>query len=485
MQTILVETSRGAVAQPGIRIPNAPCQTALPNQYHSTRSSIGSVSILDIFAIAYPGLPIMEQLLVNDIQEKFVGSVSAPSFPAPRSGKTGFPEHKKRSRVSAFKQQRQTNGQTNGPPAVPASDLKDNTRDPSASAHDQTSERRTIDKENKDKIENMSAEEIDAAQKEIFSSLDPSLIHMLMKRANIDGSEPPPFDKPNETGQPRPPLVEVEDEETQDQKKAQGEKTPKKTVTFAEPEIEPTAPHLTNTESTRNPGIDEDAPPIQTPSLFPITSQDSSQPAGPTDTVHFPPAPHHELDPSDPNFLQNLHEKYFPNLPADPSRLAWMAPIPTEHSPADQDSPYYPGQTSLPSSALRFSFRGALLPPRVSRAIPVSKGLHHHGEAPEAAGYTIPELARLARSVVPAQRCLAFQTLGRILYRLGRGEWGVGDDEVGMGIWRCVQEGRVLETLGEAAGVEEGSGHRSSRAYAIEAVWLFEKGGWRERWRGR
>ena len=54
----------------------------------------------------------------------------------------------------------------------------------------------------------------------------------------------------------------------------------------------------------------------------------------------------------------------------------------------------------------------------------MTAGLHHHGAAPEDAGYTIGELAHLARSTVPAQRCVAFQTLGRVLYRLGRGEFG-------------------------------------------------------------
>ncbi len=130
------------------------------------------------------------------------------------------------------------------------------------------------------------------------------------------------------------------------------------------------------------------------------------------DTTHFPRPHAPDLDPSDPDFLENLHQKYFPDLPADPSKLAWMAPIPSEGSLADRDSPYHPGQDSLAVSQLRFNFMGRLLPPRIARAIPVSKGLHHHGEAPEAAGYTIIELARLARSVVPSQRCLAFQTLG-------------------------------------------------------------------------
>jgi hypothetical protein len=220
--------------------------------------------------------------------------------------------------------------------------------------------------------------------------------------------------------------------------------------------------------------IDEDRAPDQIPeNLFPITEQ-------PEGATHFPKAEYDELDPTDPDFLQTLHTKYFPDLPADPAKLAWMAPIPSEDSAADRDSPYHPGQASLPASALRFDFKGQLVPPRLSRNIPVTAGLHHHGLAPEAAGYTVEELSILARSAVPAQRCIAFQTLGRILYRLGRGEWGAGfRDPITIGVWTSVKQGRVLDTLTDAAGQEDG--HRSSQAFALEALWLFEKGGWKEK----
>jgi hypothetical protein len=107
--------------------------------------------------------------------------------------------------------------------------------------------------------------------------------------------------------------------------------------------------------------------------------------------------------------------------------------------------------------------------------MPTTKGLHHHGEAPEAAGYTVPELARLSRSAFPAQRCISFQTLGRLLYRLGRGEWGGEDSEITKGLWRCVEEGKIIQTLEEAASAE--GGHQGAKIYAVEALWLWQKGG--------
>lgn len=197
-----------------------------------------------------------------------------------------------------------------------------------------------------------------------------------------------------------------------------------------------------------------------------------------TDTapMHFPPPPQPpSLDPNSSTFLADLQQKYFPDLTVDPSKLAWMS----EPSTAEQDS-YSTSIDSLPVAALRFSFAGAVLPPSVSASIPTTAGLHHHGDAPAAAGYTIGELAHLARSSFPSQRCIAFQTLGRILYRLGRGDFGQGEEgeDVERGLWGCIREGRVLETLQEEAGRK--SGHLSAKAYAVDALWLWQKGGGKE-----
>jgi hypothetical protein len=160
-------------------------------------------------------------------------------------------------------------------------------------------------------------------------------------------------------------------------------------------------------------------------------------------------------------------------------------------------SAYDASATSLNPNEIRFSFTGTLLAPRTAAEIPVSDGLHHHGDAPESAGYTIPELAHLSRSTYAAQRCVAFQTLGRILYRLGKGEFGdpgepganlVGAEdtfgELARGLWREVDKEHVFAQLvaeSEGNGVDGGK-HVSAKAYATEAVWLWRKGGGR-RWK--
>ncbi|KAK8066465.1 Transcription factor [Apiospora hydei] len=409
----------------------------------------------------------MNSLMIFDIKEKDTSSPQAPSFPQPKSTATGFPEHKKRTRISAFKQKRQ------GPPAddvkpptsTPSSNSKPSPtveehstapalrRDGGAGPVQQSSpedEKSSIDRENSQRLASMSPEEIEAARQELFSGMDSSLLQRLLKRANLDEQNgPSPF----------------MDDKLAEQPATQADGT------------EPSSPPTTATDAAQPAPSAED--------------NDEAQHG----RTHWPEPPQvPDLDPSDPNFLEALHTKYFPNLPADPSKLAWMAPIPTANSPADFDSPYHPRQSSLPISQLRFDFRGTLLPPRISRAVPVSKGLHHHGEAPEAAGYTVAELARLTRSAVPGQRCIAYQTLGRILFRLGRGEFG--RDDVAEGVWVTVQENRVMESIREEANVDpadfaagnmvgdgRGRGHRSAYAFAVEALWLFEKGGWKEKLR--
>lgn len=402
---------------------------------------------------------------VLDVKEKEVGAVTAPTFPQQKSSATGQPEHKKRTRISAFKQRRDGHGSS---PLTPSSATTPVASESTVRRNRQSTEKERIDQENRQMLASMSAEEIAQERQELLDRLDPSIVQMLLKRANLDAPSDTQdvFDEPT---QEKPTKIEIAEKGVKKIEK------PRKSVRFDED-----AP-------PSEPGVDFFQPPSTSETQPPSTS--SNPDALAPNTTHFPhPASLPDLDPEDPDFLETLHQKYFPNLPADPSKLAWMAPIPTPGSIADRESPYYPGQSTLSISALRFDFKGRLLSPKKSRSIPVTQGLHHHGEAPEAAGYTIAELGRYARSAVPAQRCVAFQTLGRILYRLGKGEWGDGrggEGDLARGIWRTTQENRILDTLLEAADVPEGQGHRGSRAYATEAVWLFEKGGWKEKLQGR
>ncbi|KAI5863848.1 RPAP1-like protein [Durotheca rogersii] len=451
--------------------------------------------------------------LLGDIQEKEVSGPRAPSLPPLNPSTTGFPEPKKRRPASAFKQKRH---------AAPRDDAEKPTPPPTTSSRDAPPapqnrgagarlDKQGIDRENSERLASMSAGEIDAAREELFSGLDPSVLQMLLRRANLDApSGPSPFDDP---APPAPPEIRVED-------------------ASADRPKHPPPPMVADEEEKEGSGEAEaEAPGAMSGTKKTVrweeeTADDHPSATGPPTAAAAPPSKPHwprppqpaaddeELDLADPDFLAKLHAKYFPTLAADPAKLAWMAPVPTAGSAADRASPYHPGQGSVAVAAVRFDFRGRLVPPRAARAVPATRGLHHHGEAPEAAGYTVPELARLARSAVPGQRCVAYRALGRLLYRLGAGEFGGPADPLAAGLWALAREGAVLRSLGEEAGADEdalGDGvweaeaeeeeegeargasarrppvgrryHRSARAYAIEALWLYEKGGWKERLR--
>lgn len=423
-------------------------------------------------------------LVVGDIVERDTHENKPVEFFSPSRSVDGFPKHKRRWRPSVPRHQRaDSSALPEHPPTTLGNTESRTERNQVPSAQQSKSfeelEKRRIDDENRQKLAYMTSQEITQAQDDIMNGLNPALIKRLLQRANIEepGSSPCPFDADQDAKHAAQPHTTPVSPNSREASEADGEGEGQKSKGTSKTARNSNDRHTQSAKKAIARDFDEDKAPAEIPAdLFPIS--DLAKP------THFPAPPDlPDLDPSDPNFLSALHKKYFPNLPADPSKLAWMAPVPTTDSPADRDSPYYP-HPEIALSALRFDFRGRFLSPRVSRSIPSTKGLHNHGEAPEAAGYTIAELAHLARSAVPAQRCIAFQTLGRIMYRLGRGEWGKTEDHpIAMGVWASIKKGRVFESLMEAAAGE--GGHRGSRAYATEALWLFEKGGWKEKWQGR
>jgi len=434
-----------------------------------------------------PPPPTVASAFVGDILERPAGAANPPTAPTLKSHVNGFPAHRKRiPKVSAFKQRRAAQEQ-----AAQAEQQASELPGATASADE---EKRQIDEENRQRLAGMSAEEIAMERDELFSSLPTSLIQKFLGRANLDEGS-----NERDWGVDEPPTIA---ETTDDDSKVEKKTTGTKKVSFAADETVSLPPPTSQQPKAASPSSSTSSP----QSTDTATATDSQ----PTD-FHFPqPTQPPDLDPADPAFLENLHTKYFPNLAYDPSSLSWMAPI----DPNDKKSPYHPSQTAYNASDLRFDFKGNLLAPSVARELPVTKGLHHHADAPEAAGYTVPELAVMARSAVPAQRCVAFQTLGRFLYRLGQGEFGfekvrqrtdgpvqvakdptAGEEEVdeddievdmedagsamAAGLWACVEQGRVVETLTEEAGREKG--HLSARSFAQEALWNWRRGGGRKR----
>ncbi|CAD6614126.1 XXYS1_4_G0050400.mRNA.1.CDS.1 [Saccharomyces cerevisiae] len=192
-----------------------------------------------------------------------------------------------------------------------------------------------------------------------------------------------------------------------------------------------------------------------------------------------------KLDINDPNFNEKLHEKYFPDLPKEVNKLKWMQPVQQK-----TDKNYIIEDVS----ECRFDFNGDLVPPTRQIDSTIHSGLHHHSDSPELAGYTIVELEHLARSTFPSQRCIAIQTLGRILYKLGQKSYyqlvpeidadtykedgsilNVMDKIYSM-FWDLIKDGKVIESL-EIASDEKFTRNLSVRNYAIDALWLWKRGG--------
>ncbi|TKA22353.1 hypothetical protein B0A50_08172 [Salinomyces thailandicus] len=401
---------------------------------------------------------------VGDVLERKAATPKPPTAPTLKST-TGFPEHKKRSTQSRFKQQ---NGQSQLSRPREAQRHSESTHAAIPSTGGgakpkswQEDEKQRIDDENRLKLASMSEAEIEAERRELMNSLSPALIERLLKRSNIESGS-----NESDLRDAMAPPIPTEPPENP-------KKTTAKSVSFAEPEPEPAS------APSENPASAEDEEPS--------THQEHTH-----TSIHFPQAPQPpSLDPNSTTFLSDLHEKYFPSLPSDPSKLEWM------QSSQKDNKAYDPSASAFNAQDIRFSFAGELLAPKTASQIPVTEGLHHHGNAPDAAGYTIPELAHLARSTYAAQRCIAFQTLGRFLFRLGKGEFGdpgepgaevTGEEdglgELARGLWSLVEGEKVVQMLvveSEGQGVDGGR-HVSARAYATEAVWLWRKGGGR-RWK--
>ncbi|XP_077587918.1 RNA polymerase II-associated protein 1 isoform X2 [Stigmatopora nigra] len=94
----------------------------------------------------------------------------------------------------------------------------------------------------------------------------------------------------------------------------------------------------------------------------------------------------------------------------EPEKLEWMGDIPAPRKM----------QTKQAMEA-RFDFNGTLILP--TEDLPTHLGLHHHGDEPERAGYSLQELFLLSRSQVIQQRSLALSTIGNILSKARAGDY--------------------------------------------------------------
>ena len=150
------------------------------------------------------------------------------------------------------------------------------------------------------------------------------------------------------------------------------------------------------------------APPSKDASLAPPSTGDNAK----TTEDVTPLSPHIDtLDQrqTDEHTPDAIRQKYFPNEPpaSENPTLAWLTASDTKGD-----------VISKPSTSTRYDLQGRVIPPRLVGKLPSHLGLHHHGDNPDEAGYTLDELLMLSRSTLPAQRAATLQVLARLLTRM-------------------------------------------------------------------
>ncbi|KAL4922155.1 RPAP1-like protein [Aspergillus aurantiobrunneus] len=410
--------------------------------------------------------------VIGEIQER---TPAAPPAPPTLKSASGFPAHRRRAKQSALKQRQ-------AQPKSPTIESKKST----SGVQD---EKAVIGEQNRQQLASMSDAQIKQEREELMSSLDPSLLERFLRRARIDDGNLAPSSSTATTN---------DDTQTTPTHAPNPDPTPTST---SKPKNNPKA--------SKSPLIDENHPSKIPEDLLPAAN------FPPSGSVHFPTPPSRTtamptLDPSSPSFLSDLQAHYFPDISHDTSSLSWLQPPSSEPDEpgAPPSSAYHPGSSAeaIHPASLRFSLTGTVLSPSTSLSLPTTLGLHHHGDDPHAAGYTIPELAILSRSSFPAQRCVAWQVLGRILFRVGKGQFGERGSTLVEGLWSVIEREGVVAGMLEEAGSSASSDssrragqgsavaseneqhssgakaggvgrHASASAWAVEGVWLWQMGG--------
>ncbi|KAM9842185.1 RNA polymerase II-associated protein 1 [Aulostomus maculatus] len=118
-----------------------------------------------------------------------------------------------------------------------------------------------------------------------------------------------------------------------------------------------------------------------------------------------------ELSPS-PALLVKPQKEWVHMDKLEPEKLEWMRDLPAPRKTGTKQA-----------MQARFDFNGTVISP--TEDLPTHLGLHHHGEEPERAGYSLQELFLLARSQVIQQRSLALSTIANVLAKAHTGEYSL------------------------------------------------------------
>ncbi|KAL1407551.1 hypothetical protein Q8F55_006984 [Vanrija albida] len=145
-----------------------------------------------------------------------------------------------------------------------------------------------------------------------------------------------------------------------------------------------------------------------------------------------------------------LRQVYFPNENPNEPKLEWTRDAEPKSEPSDTP---------------RFDLSGAPLSAEAAAALPTHLGLHHHGESPDLAGYTISEITHLCYSTVASQRITMMGVLGKLITRYRQ---AVADKVDEKWVSACTEGDVVAKGTNVAVGVL--SSHARSIGILVAAV---------------
>ncbi|KAL7748874.1 hypothetical protein RI367_005787 [Sorochytrium milnesiophthora] len=125
--------------------------------------------------------------------------------------------------------------------------------------------------------------------------------------------------------------------------------------------------------------------------------------------------------PNEAEDLRLLHDKYYPNEVIEYDKLAWTG-LTDDTEPVPSAAPQGAAPEETPSQ--RFDFNGNIVR---GAFVPIHLGLHHHGDEPDQAGYTLAEILHLMRSKWPGQRSLSLKMLSAIVRHLYQGVYSAAE----------------------------------------------------------
>jgi hypothetical protein len=125
--------------------------------------------------------------------------------------------------------------------------------------------------------------------------------------------------------------------------------------------------------------------------------------------------PDAEVQPSRPLVMDR--ELMLP--PIEHEKLAWTDPE-SKQAPREKEPDF---AHSVRVQSFRFGLKGEIMDPNAASEETYNAGLHHHGEEPEKAGYTLEELLTLMRSQNEPQNLFAAQILLHIAEGVLRGDF--------------------------------------------------------------